>query len=81
MTDAPPRHAASDTWEVVPVDLRVGIPTGPDIAFACLRCGDTIPTMPAESAGCRCGNAYVDLMGRILFEDQAQVRVLRRAGR
>ncbi|MBI2733594.1 MAG: hypothetical protein HYX44_09935 [Aquabacterium sp.] len=35
-------------------------PSTPLVAYECGMCGDVVPSAPAESAACRCGNIIVD---------------------
>jgi hypothetical protein len=42
-------------------DLRAGFPAGDGLFYACDLCGDVIPSRPAESDGCSCGNLSIDV--------------------
>ena len=62
----------------IPFDPRTGYPAGPDLAYECLQCGDSLPSQPQENHGCRCGNIFVDVdAGRISVRDDHLVRLFR----
>ena len=36
------------------------VPKGDGIYYRCMDCGDSIPSVPDDSIGCRCGNVAID---------------------
>ena len=44
--------------------LGLQAPFGDNIFYGCNLCGDVIPSSPAESESCSCGNLFVDVENR-----------------
>jgi hypothetical protein len=60
----------------LPFSPNAGYPAGTDLFYECGRCGDVIPSMPADSTHCRCRNIMIDVdYGRVSIEDHNQVRL------
>lgn len=58
-------------------DSTGAYPVSAGRSLRCLRCNRTIPSLPAESLGCECGNVYVDVgYRRVSIEDEGRVVAL-----
>lgn len=54
-----------------------GYPTGETRVYHCLRCGNVILSLPSDSIGCDCNNAFVDVdAGRLAIEIVALFEIL-----
>lgn len=59
----------------ISLDPAKGWPAGSDVYYECLRCGEVIPSLPAGSRECACGNIAIDVeYGRFVTDDVSQVR-------
>ena len=57
-------------------DPSEGYPARYDLFYECLRCGETIPSLPPDSTHCKCRNIMIDAdYGRIKIQDHSQVRL------
>lgn len=62
---------------VVPFDPAEGFPVAALLHYECLDCGGTVPSTPADSIGCSCGNVFVDVdVGRVSVKRAARVRLM-----
>ena len=53
-----------------------GFPAGSKLYYECKRCGDVVPSQPADSTHCTCGNIMIDVdYGRFSVDDATQVRL------
>lgn len=64
-------------WEdMAPRD--VSPPRACDLWYQCLDCGESIPSQPADSTQCRCGNVHIDVgYIRLGVDRPARARVIR----
>lgn len=66
-------------WTEVPFNPKLGYPVGKDLYYECTKCTEKIPSTPADSIGCRCGNVFIDVdAGRVSVRDDAHVRLWRK---
>jgi hypothetical protein len=57
-------------------DPAEGYPTGTDLSYECLNCGESVSSLPSGNTGCRCGNIFIDVdYGRMAVEDDAKIRL------
>jgi hypothetical protein len=50
-----------------------------DSFYLCEKCGDTIPSMPTQNQGCKCGNIIIDKdYFRLVVEDFSQFKLVRK---
>lgn len=57
-------------------DPSTGYPAGSNLYYECLRCGESIPSLPDDSVVCRCRNISIDIdYGRVSVEDHNLMRV------
>ncbi|MCA9243006.1 MAG: hypothetical protein KDA32_03555 [Phycisphaerales bacterium] len=55
------------------------VPKDRDLVYRCKLCGGTIPSLPARSIGCGCGNVAIDKdCWRLYIGDYGSFEVLRR---
>ncbi|TWB41122.1 hypothetical protein FBZ90_108146 [Nitrospirillum pindoramense] len=60
----------------LPFSPGQGYPAGKKISYECLSCSDTVPSMPAHFAECRCGNITVDSSsGRAYIRRPEEMRI------
>ncbi len=60
-------------------DHDAGYPAGDDIYYECLLCGESIPSVPSDHIGCRCGNVVVDVdYGRLSVGDLPHFKIYRK---
>ena len=56
-------------------DWKRGYPAGTTIAFECEICSTEIPSLPADSRTCDCGNIAIDVdYGRVSVRDHSRFR-------
>ncbi len=54
------------------------IPKDTDLYYRCEDCGDVIPSVPEQNAGCKCGNVFIDKdYWRLVVADLGKVSVLK----
>jgi hypothetical protein len=59
-------------------DPSKGYPTGKDLFYECLKCGDVIPSMPDDDIYCKCRNIMLDVgFSRMKIFDHSKVRLFR----
>jgi len=57
-------------------DPSAGYPAGRTLFYECQSCGETIPSLPKESIGCRCRNILIDVdYGRVSIKDHQHVKL------
>ena len=60
----------------IPLEPRSGYPVQHGLFYECLRCGETISSVPSDSSHCKCRNIMIDTdYGRISIQDHSQVRL------
>ena len=53
-----------------------GYPTGRNLYYECMRCGEVIPSIPNDSIICKCRNIAIDVdYGRISIKDHSLIRL------
>ena len=65
---------------MIPVgfDPKQGYPGGPNLRYRCEDCHTLVPSFPAESQGCKCGNLFIDVdQGRFGVDRAEQVTLWR----
>ena len=56
------------------------VPKDRDLFYRCTDCGGVIPSVPKDSAGCSCGNVFIDRdYWRLVVADMKKFEVLRKA--
>ena len=64
--------------EYLTFDPSKGYPTGTDLYYECLKCGDVIPSMPGHNTHCKCRNIMLDNdYGRLSIGDHSKLRLFR----
>lgn len=57
-------------------DPNEGYPASRELFYECLRCGEIVPSLPPDSAHCKCRNIMIDTdYGRIKIQDHSQTRL------
>ena len=57
-------------------DPAEGYPTGDDLFYECLTCGQSLPSWPKKNGSCECRNIRIDVdYGRIAINDHAKIRL------
>jgi hypothetical protein len=57
-------------------DAKSGFPAGSNLYYECKRCGDVVPSRPADSTHCTCRNIMIDVdYGRFSVDDAMQIRL------
>jgi len=57
-------------------DPSKGYPAGSNLYYECLRCGDTVPSLPNDSIHCSCRNIMIDAdYGRIKIQDHSKAKL------
>jgi hypothetical protein len=60
----------------IPIDPEQGYPSGNDLFYECLRCGDIVPTTPTGNTGCACDNLQIDVdNGRVVVSSHSHLRL------
>ena len=60
----------SEGRTVIQFDPKQGYPAGSKIEYKCLRCGDTLPSVPSIPVQCSCRNVRIDVdAGRVSVDD------------
>jgi hypothetical protein len=56
------------------------VPKDRDLYYRCTDCGDTIPSVPKDSIGCKCGNVFIDKdYWRLVVVDFGKFEILRKS--
>jgi hypothetical protein len=62
--------------KLCPIYPSRGYPTGRDMFYECLRCGDILPSAPSDNVQCKCRNIMIDVdYGRIVVQAQQQFKI------
>lgn len=57
------------------IDDHAPLPCGPAMFYECMKCGDTVESLPAGSVYCSCGNIAIDVdYGRLSIKDFENAR-------
>jgi hypothetical protein len=57
-----------------------GYPSGADVFYECEICGASVPSLPAHSTECRCGNILLDVdAGRLAVREKDKIKAYRQA--
>lgn len=55
------------------------IPKDKNLFYRCLNCKETIPSIPKDNIGCKCGNIYIDLdYWRLAIKDYSSFQVVKK---
>jgi len=66
-------------YEVVTFDPSVGFPVGKNLFYWCSICGEKVPSLSLNSAGCKCGNVFIDTdAARVAIKETEKVKLVRR---
>ncbi len=58
------------------LNTSAGYPAGSGLFYECKVCGEVVPSLPSDSAHCKCRNIMIDVdYGRIAIQDEAQVKL------
>lgn len=69
------------TFEVIKSEVKKNqaIDRGKDIYYKCTRCQSIIPSVPADSISCPCGNIVIDKdLLRLYIENYSEFIILRK---
>ncbi len=60
------------------LNLVTGYPADKSLFYECLKCGDVVPSKPADSTHCKCRNIMIDTdYGRVDVQDTTKVRLFK----
>ena len=63
--------------KLVKLDPTKGYPVGPGLFYRCILCGETVPSQPPDSMGCKCRNIFIDVdYARISVKCDSEIELL-----
>lgn len=59
----------------IQIDWSKGVAAGDNLYYECLRCAESIPSLPVDSVACSCENIAIDVdCGRVHVDEPGQLR-------
>lgn len=59
-------------------DSGRGYPSGVDLRYECILCGDVLLSIPLDNVSCKCGNIRIDVdSGRVAVNESSAMKIFR----